>query len=119
MQVDFPDYGGWKISVPIRHFGKKYGNLSALPIILVIFADYYATYRPNAVRRRKKNDRGNNSHRSSSKNDRDNFHSKNSVKNDRRAVTSGSRKKITASGNNQQNTGAKKKKTIRNIHKKK
>ena len=66
-----------------------------------------------------KNDRGNNSHRSSSKNDRDNFHSKNSVKNDRRTVTSGSRKKITASGNNQQNTGAKKKKTIRNIHKKK
>ena len=65
------------------------------------------------------NDRGNNSHRSSSKNDRDNFHSKNSVKNDRRTVTSGSRKKITASGNNQQNTGAKKKKTIRNIHKKK
>lgn len=59
MQVDFPGYGGWKISVPIRHFGKKYGNLSALPIILVIFADYYATYRPNAVRRRKKNDRGN------------------------------------------------------------
>lgn len=59
MQVDFPDYGGWKISVSIRHFGKKYGNLSALPIILVIFADYYATYRPNAVRRRKKNDRGN------------------------------------------------------------
>lgn len=46
MQVDFPDYGGWKISVSIRHFGKKYGNLSALPIILVIFADYYATYRP-------------------------------------------------------------------------
>ena len=66
-----------------------------------------------------KNDRGNNSHRSSSKNDRDNFHSKNSVKNDRQTVTSGSRKKITASGNNQQNTGAKKKKTIRNIHKKK
>ena len=66
-----------------------------------------------------KNDRGNNSNRSSSKNDRDNFHSKNSVKNDRRTVTSGSRKKITASGNNQQNTGAKKKKTIRNIHKKK
>ena len=66
-----------------------------------------------------KNDRGNNSHRSSSKNDRDNFHSKNSVKNDRRTVTSGSRKKITASGNNQQNTGAKKIKTIRNIHKKK
>lgn len=59
MQVDFPRYGGWKISVPIRQFGKKYGNLSALPIILVIFADYYATYRPNAVRRRKKNDRGN------------------------------------------------------------
>ena len=59
MRVDSPGYGGWKISVPIRHFGKKYGNLSALPIILVIFADYYATYRPNAVRRRKKNDRGN------------------------------------------------------------
>lgn len=59
MRVDFPGYGGWKISVPIRYFGKKYGNLSALPIILVIFADYYATYRPNAVRRRKKNDRGN------------------------------------------------------------
>ena len=66
-----------------------------------------------------KNDRGNNSHRSSSKNDRDNFHSKNSVKNDRRTVTSGSRKKITASGNLLQNSGAKKKKTIRNIHKKK
>lgn len=46
MQVDFPGYGEWKISLPIRHFGKKYGNLSALPIILVIFADYYATYRP-------------------------------------------------------------------------
>lgn len=59
MRVDFFGYGGWKISLPIRHFGKKYGNLSALPIILVIFADYYATYRPNAVRRRKKNDRGN------------------------------------------------------------
>ena len=59
MRVDFFGLGGWKISLPIRHFGKKYGNLSALPIILVIFADYYATYRPNAVRRRKKNDRGN------------------------------------------------------------
>ena len=74
---------------------------------------------PSFDRNGAKNDRGNNSNRSSSKNDRDNFHSKNSVKNDRRTVTSGSRKKITASGNNQQNTGAKKKKTIRNIHKKK